>query len=124
MELREWLVLHVKHKDAYAKRLTGVREDGERVVFSYKDGDVIGYALEQLRPVQGKALVATLQRKENIEELIKNWAAYARNPDLTIIFVNPAKNERWSIKPALHQSIADGDIGQGIWSLAAEVTHV
>lgn len=125
MQLREWMVLHVRHRDAFARKLSEVREEADRVVFSYKDGDVFGYAYEQLRvPPAGRALVVTLQRKENVDELIRNWELYAKNPELTIIFVNPARNEKWSIKPALHAKIAEDNVEPGIRAMAAEITHV
>ena len=125
MDLREWMILYVKHKDMMARKLVSHKEVGEKLVFEFKDHHMHAYAMEKLDvpPVDGKTLLATLQNKENIQFLIKNWNKFLQ-PGLTIVFVNPEKNEKWFIIPYTHAQIADPDIEMGIKSLAESASHV
>lgn len=125
MDLREWTILYVKHKDLMTRKLVGHKEVDGKLVFQFKDHNMHAYAMEKLEipQVDGKTLLATLQTKENIQFLIKNWNKFVQ-PGLTIVFVNPAKNEKWFIVPYTHAQISDPNIELGIKSLAENVSHV
>lgn len=126
MDLREWTILYVKHKDLLTRQLIGHKEEKDRLVFEFKDHKMHSYAMEKLAipKVEGKTLVTTLQDKENIDFLIKYWKEFSRLKGLTIVFVNPAKNEKWFIVPHTHSQIADVNIEMGIRSMAENVSHV
>jgi hypothetical protein len=126
MDLAEWTVLYVKHKDLLARKLTGHHVEGAKMVFDFKDHRMHAYAMETLsvpEQLEGKTLITTLQREENIDFLLKNWTAFAKHAGLTVIFVNPSKNEKWFIVPHTHSQIADPDVELGIRSLAENVPH-
>jgi hypothetical protein len=126
MTLREWLLLYLRHRDAYARKLQRIEEKGDEIVCAYLDHQVRVYALERLQVprVTGKTVVATLQTRENVEFLLKHWGEFERLKELTIIFVNPARNEKWLLKPALHSQISEGKVDQGIWSIADGIAYV
>ena len=126
MDLREWTILYVKHKDLLTRKLLGYKEVEGKVVFNFKDHAMHAYAMEKLEVplVEGKTLLATLQTPENIKFLLKNWGKFAEHAGLTVVFVNPAKNEKWFIVPYTHAQIADPDIELGIKSLAENVSYV
>jgi hypothetical protein len=127
MDLREWTILYVKHKDLFARRLKDYKDEGHRLVFNFKDHAMHAYAMEELgvpRQIDGKTLLTTLNTKQNMEFLIKNWDAFAKHSHLTIVFVNPTTNEKWFIVPHTHAQIADPNIEMGIKSLAENVTLV
>ena len=127
MELREWTLLYVKHKDIFARKLQKVEEKPDKLIFHFKDHAMHAYAMESLilpQQVDGKTLITTLNSKKNMELLQKNWYAFAMHAHLTIIFVNPTKNEKWFIIPHTHAMIADPDIALGLKSLAENVTLV
>jgi hypothetical protein len=125
MNLREWTILYVKHKDVHAKKLQDYKEEGNKLVFKFKDHHMHAYAMEKLEvpQLEGKTLLVTLQKQENIQFLVKNWEKFVQ-PGLTIVFVNPEKNEKWFIVPHTHSQIADPNIELGIKSLAEYVSHV
>lgn len=125
MELHEWLALYVRHRDAYAKKLEHVEEAGEKTIFRFSDRTIEGYAYEDLRlpPRTEHVLVATLQKKENVRFLLDNWDAFSGHPGLTVIFANPARNEKWIVRPHAHARIAE-NVEAGIWSMAESVTFV
>ena len=125
MKLHEWTLLYVRYKDAFKKEILDVKDERDVLTFFYKKHILTVHALEKLSipPIQGKTLITTLQKKENINFLIENWKTFTKHDDLTIIFANPGRHEKWAIKPALHNKIAE-DIIAGIWSLAEGTTYV
>jgi hypothetical protein len=125
MDLREWTILYVKHNDVHTKKLQDYKNEGDKVVFRFKDHHMHAYAMEKLDiiPVEGKTLLVTLQKKENIQFLLKHWDDFVQ-PGLTLVFVNPEKNEKWFIVPHTHSQIADPNIELGIRSLAENVSYV
>lgn len=126
MDLREWTVLYVKHKDVHTRKLQGYDEVDGKLVFRFKDHHMHAYAMELLEvpPVDGKTLLVTLQKKENVEYLIKHWKEFSKHAGLTIVFVNPTRNEKWFIVPHTHTQISDPNIELGIRSLAEGVPMV
>jgi hypothetical protein len=38
---------------------------------------------------------------------VKEFSTLAAKNDLTVLFVNPKQNEKWSMKPAVHAAVAD-----------------
>ena len=126
MDLREWTVLYVQHKDVLLRELEGYTEEGDRITFSFKNHELLAFPWERLSvpDASGKVLVVTLQTEENISFLINHWQEFAAHPDLTVVFANPDLNEKWSLRPAAHARIAEGNIEQGIRSLAQGVPTV
>ena len=127
MDLREWTVLYVKHKDIFARKLQKVEEKPDKLIFHFKDHSMHAYAMESLElpsALDGKTLITTLNTKKNMDMLQKNWEAFSKHAHLTMVFVNPAKNEKWFIIPHTHAMIADPDVALGLKSLAENVTLV
>lgn len=127
MNIREWLVLYIKHKDLVKRALVSVEEKPDHVVFNFKDGVVLGYARDALdlpKGVSGKAIIACLHTPANVEALIKQWKEFSSHPDLTVILANPARNEKVIIHTRTHDSVSDGDIALGIKALAEGVPYV
>jgi hypothetical protein len=127
MDLREWTVLYVKHKDILTRKLEGHDDQGGRLMFRFKDHNMHAYAMERLQVperLEGKTLLVTLQNEENISFLLKHWNEFAQHKGLTMIFVNPEVNEKWFIIPHTHAQISDPNIETGIRALAENVTHV
>lgn len=123
MQLTEWLKIYLKHRDAFTKNIVEIRKEGDGLVCVYKDKTVLASASEMLEvPSDATSLVATLQRKENIDFLLDHWKEFVRNENLTILFVNPERNEKWIVKPALHDRIAGEELHAGIYSMAESVT--
>jgi hypothetical protein len=126
MNLREWTILYVKHKDLFARKLKDYKDEGERLVFNFKDHTMHAYAMEQLDipKVEGKTLLTTMNSKGNMKFLVDNWNEFSKHAHLTIVFVNPETNEKWFIIPHTHAQIADPNIELGLKSLAENVTLV
>ena len=127
MQLREWTVLYVKHKDLLARKLQGYEEKQDKLVFQFKDHEMHAYAMEKLEAppeLTGKTLITTLNTDANIDFLLKHWSDFCKHAHLTVVFVNPEKNEKWFIIPHTHSQIADPNVELGIRSLAENVPLV
>jgi hypothetical protein len=126
MDLREWTVLYVKHKDVFTRKLERYAEESGKLVFHFKDHTMHAYAMDKLElpAIKEKTLVVTLNTQENMDLLVKKWSEFSKFPKLTVVFVNPQKNEKWFIIPHTHAMISDPDVAQGIKSLSENVTLV
>lgn len=125
MNLREWTVLHMKHRDAFAKRLQEIRES-DIIEFVFPDHTLHGIVLERLSvpSPKGKTLVVTLQTKDNVDFLIGEWKRFAALPNTTMVFAHPGRNEHWSVIPSLHDRVAGENLEQGIRSMASAVDYL
>lgn len=125
MDLAEWTVLYVKHKDILKRDLREVRREDGRIRFVFESGDVEAYIWDRLREPDGsgKRLISTLQTRENVEFLLSHWDAFCSD-GLTVVFANPEKNEKWVIVPSTHHSIADGNVEPGIRAMAEGIPYV
>ena len=125
MDLLEWLVVHVRHKDVLTKKLQGFEVKENEVIFTYKDKTVVGIVQETLTPVDAKehTIIAIPHTDENVDILVKNWKKFLQ-PKLTIIFANTKLNQHWGIKPTAHAIIAGDEIEQGIRAMAGNVPTV
>jgi hypothetical protein len=129
INLTDWTVLYVKHRDVIAKKLVDVKQEKDHITFTYKDGVTVGYALEKLavpalNTKQNKAIITTLQTKENVDFLIKHWKDFSSHNGLTMIFVNLKTNEKWLIHPHTHSQIAEAKFEPGVRSLADSISYM
>lgn len=130
MDLHEWTVVYVQHRDLIARKLQKTDDRKDHIVFTFKDHVLTAYPLETLSlPAQaaktdGKRLITTTHTKANVDALLKGWKAFAAVKDLTIIFVNLATNEKWLIHPHTHAQIADTNLEGGIRSIADGVQYM
>jgi hypothetical protein len=125
MDLREWAKLYVQHKDVIARRLQRTEEEGDHLLFTFKDSLLTAYPMEQLSlpHLEEKSLIVTLHTKANVDTLLKRWKEFAAVKALTIVFVNLGSNEKWLINPHTHHMIADTNLEQGIRSIADNVPY-
>ena len=126
MDLREWMVLYVRHKDMMARRLTTVKEEDGRIVFMFKEGPLYGYPMERLTfpKLEGRSLLVTPHTGENVGILLKRWEEFAAAPEVTVVFVNIALNEKWLITPHTHHMVAETNLEQGVRAIADGVPYV
>jgi hypothetical protein len=108
MNLDEWTVMYVEHRDVMNGRLDDYEHDGDTLTFSYTDGATVSYeVVEVLREadLEGDVVVCA-NTTDNLECLVEHWDNFVR-ASVQVIFVNPDVNEKWKVKPVVHDKVAD-----------------
>ena len=119
MQLKEWAIGFLKHKDLFTKQILGIEDNNNQIIIKYKDRDVIlliaPTLYDSIEDVKDHMVIVTANKKVNLDCLIQNWHNLKNSPDLTIYFVNPdsSKEQKWVLKPYLHNKIADEDNFRG-----------
>ena len=132
MNLTEWTLNYVEHKDAFLKKLKEHKVNGDVIEFVFSDRKhhyIISEKLEvglleKVKKYDWKTIVC-LNTKENLTVLINNWKKFAAIEKLYILFVS--EKGKWIICPKIHNSISDPEsLEQGLNSLfnAAEGKYV
>ncbi len=115
MDLKEWVVHHIKQKDLVKKDLISYKEEKDRVLCDYKEGRKGAYhfgenlELSKIKAVKQDetATFVCLCNEHNFKILVNNWGLFKQKTNLTFIFLNPNIAEKWIIKPHVHAKIAD-----------------
>jgi hypothetical protein len=117
MDLREWVIEYIKHRDLFRKQIVKIEDKSTEVLVTYKNNSEhilispkLSDAFVRLDDKKNMSVV-TLNKKENLNDLIKSWHKLSQNVALTIYFVNPESNteQKWIIRPHLHSKVADDD---------------
>ncbi|MFH1174073.1 MAG: hypothetical protein V1725_03015 [archaeon] len=118
MQLIEWTTRFIKFKDAMERKLQSMKEENNKIICQFKD-KTLTYVCGQLADfVPEDAIFVCENTPENLDVLIKKWDAYTQCRKLMIIFVNLARNEKWSIIPYTHSLIAEREsLEQGLRTL-------
>ena len=128
---KQWVVMHLKHKDLFRKEITELREDDKKVFVRTEKGVWIVHVREHLVdsvPIGDdlKTMIFCLNTSKNKEWLIKNWES-VKKQGVTLYFVNPESvtDRFWAISPLVHSLVTDtSHLRQGIQSLFDTVQEV
>jgi hypothetical protein len=115
--LAEWFVRYTKNRDLLFKKISDIKEEGNKIIITQKDGTVTHYYVEPFpedmeklaaMPESQKGIVL-YNSKDNFDRLIKSWKKLSETKGLTIYFVNPFSklDKRWIINPYVHSQISD-----------------
>ena len=134
--LADWFARFIKNKDVFFKKISNIKEEGNKVIVEQKDGIVIHYYVEPF-PEDFGAIVSGMQEEnkglvvynsdDNFEKMIKAWKTLAEVKNLTIYFVNPFSKleKKWIIRPDIHNRISDAaSLKQGLNSMYIMVTPI
>ena len=115
MDLKEWVVNHIKQKDLVKNNLISYKEEDQKVLCEYKEGIkgvyYFGENLELSKIKSVKTEIAStfvcFANEHNFKILVDNWGLFKSKQNLSFIFLNPNIAEKWVIKPFVHAKIAD-----------------
>lgn len=114
MTLKEWTIHFVKNKDLIHKNLVDYEEQGETLVFHFKNKEHKYFVLHDLDDSvisfikqSGFKTVVCIAKKDNLKFLIDNWHSFKSVENLNLIFVRISDNKRWIINPFVHSRICD-----------------
>jgi hypothetical protein len=127
--LLDWFVRYTKNRDIVFRKISDVKEEGNKAIVEQKDGRKIHYhAVPFPEDIEKTAASLTEEHKglvvyntkENFDNLAKAWKKLAEIKNLTIYFVNPFSklDKKWIINPQVHNSISDAaSLKQGLVSM-------
>jgi hypothetical protein len=110
-DLLEWCNSYIKSRDSMERTLKSLEKHGDHLVATHKTKTVTWFGQESLdtkgASVEGHVSIVCLQNQQNFNTLVQHFSEFAKNPNLTIMFLNPKLNEKWSLKPGVHAAVAD-----------------
>lgn len=118
--LLKWMNDYLLNRDLLFRKIQEIatRDDTHSEV-KYKDGRIATlYAIPDLdkekdmvfsMAKENEIILSTLNTKENLQTLIKNWPTFSLFKKLSVYFINPfSKTEKkWIIHPYTHDRICD-----------------
>lgn len=112
-DLIEWTIMYVKHRDLMKRNLVDYKILKNYIEFEFKDRKHIYFIYQELNEESLKELkdefisFIVLNRKSNVEFLVKNWDKFVKYQKINITFVSPKANQSWTIVPHIHDKIAE-----------------
>lgn len=116
--LMDWFIRYTKNRDLMFRKISEIKEEGNKVVIYQKDGRQIHNYAEPF-PQDLPAVLKTMQEEqkgiimfnsaENFNIMMKSWKELSETRNLTIYFVNPFSklDKRWIVNPYVHGRISD-----------------
>ncbi len=117
--LSEWAINFVKNRDVLAKKIETISKENSSVSVKYKDGNKSLFVIKpsksdvedflENRDKDENLCIITLNNKNNLEIMIKNWKKLVGYKFLSIYFINPFSqlDKNWVLFPHTHHKICD-----------------
>lgn len=136
--LKEWAKTYFLNKDLIMGKKPKVEEKDDYILITNEDGShvivIVKESPEKIQPIINrfselenehkpiKLTLVLLNRMQNIDLIVSGWDELVTKPNLSILFVNPDTNNKWSINPYIHSKIADRKtLKKGLLSLYGTV---
>lgn len=119
MELKEWMITFIRHKDIVQRRIKEIRETDDGFIVVYKDSQKRFIIMPKLKLPKDQSSIACLNTKDNLKFLLDNWKPFVDSKAM-LHFVNPSSKleKKWIITPYVHDSVADPEsLKQGLNSM-------
>jgi hypothetical protein len=126
MDLKEWAIAFIKHRDLAFRRIASIDDKGKELLVKQKDSkEIHNHVAEKIDDAllkkihsEDNKMIFCLNTEENLEFLIKHWDKFKIINNLTLVFANLKNDDKWIINPKLHSIIADSaSIKQGLQSM-------
>lgn len=120
MELKDWVVQHVKARNAVRPTLIETKHAGEEITFVHKHKTHHFLVSPKLSTVDGRDhyTIACDDTEENMAFLIEKWKEFLQ-PNLCVLFIDKTTGDSWQVCPKTHSLIADEEnLEAGLRSLA------
>lgn len=135
--LKQWYLFYIKNRDLMLKKIRNVEQKEDIITIHNKEGTKES-SIVASNPTSFTALLSqfnetdkisiiTLNKKDIINLLIKEWKDIVNYTALTMMFVNPdsEQDKKWIIKPHFHHRFTDPSaLKSGIMSIASSVDMI
>ncbi|MBT4824969.1 hypothetical protein HN695_01830 [Candidatus Woesearchaeota archaeon] len=117
-ELKEWLIMFIKHRDMFHRKLQSISEKDFLVIAEFKDKThyyaILPRIFDDLNQITSDykdkhISIITLNTKDNLKQIIKDWDKLSKLQMLSLFFVNPnaSAEKKWIIYPFTHNRITE-----------------
>lgn len=127
MNIKEWAITFVKHRDLHFRKIKEIKDiDGNFFEAINKDNSIIEYIVsdkltdKEVSKIdeKKKQFIIIENTVHNIKETVTKWKKLVMNQELTMVFVNINKNDKFIIKPYVHNKITEEEsLEQGLLTL-------
>lgn len=125
MNLHEWTLRYIKHRDLFQKKLKECINNKEEICCTYsnytrhyllKDNLEDG-VLKNIHAHQSVVVVCRYTQ-ENLNFVLAHWKDLVKHHNLLLIFVEPDREKKWLLNPSAHHKIADPEtLTEGLQSM-------
>lgn len=127
--LKDWFVRYTRNRDLVFRKISEIKEEGDRITVVQKDGRKIEFLAvpfpqDMVKSAEGIGGdirgILVYNTRENFDLMMRSWKGLSEMRGLTIYFINPFSKleKRWAISPYTHSRISDaGSLDQGLNSM-------
>lgn len=131
-ELILWTVAHAKNKDIMRKEIRNYKIKDDIIKFELKNKNEKYLIYPELNDEiiakisnEDHTIIVCLNKRNNLDFLIKEWHLFSEYKKLSIIFCNHIKNQRWIIFPYTHNKITEkSSLKPGLLSLFSNIEEL
>ncbi|MBD3203891.1 hypothetical protein GF327_06330 [Candidatus Woesearchaeota archaeon] len=131
MDLKTWTSIFIKNRDLIKKELDKLEVKKDSIDCFYSDREeryIIKEHLDEAifdKVKKKNTIIVCENKKKNVIFVYKKWKNFLKNRSLRIIFSNPEQNEKWVLRPSIHDRVTDKKtLKKGLISLYESVSPV
>lgn len=120
-KITKWTANFVEYKHGVRGELEDIRVTENEIDVKLKKGKKKYICIDSLEALNvsnlEEEIIATLNKKENVEWLYNNWSKLEKT-NTSYFFVNPQKESYWAVNPRNHSKVTGKkDLKKGLLSL-------
>lgn len=126
--LSEWTINFIKNKDIHTMSIKDIKKEKNEITIKYIDKEetyIVDPYFTDINNILEKkednyTVLVVLNKKKNLDLIIKNWTRLIKYKNLRIILVNPFSEleKKWILNPYFHNKVADMEsLKKGLTSL-------
>ncbi len=126
MDLAEWGGVFIKQRDLVKREIDSVEKTNEGFLIMKKGGAkdrvIVSEDLQPEKLRSNVGIMICINNKINVDAVHKNWKLFSKHEKLLVVFANPKTNEKWILKPHLHNRIAEKEsLKEGLMSMSFSI---
>ena len=133
--LKEWITHFLKQRDLYEHKIISINDEDDKVLVKFDDKEAIYFIIPEMKDLgflenidKNTSLgIVILNKKANLNFLVKNWDFFVQFQSLTIYFVNTQSQTeiKWMVNPKVHNFICERSaLKAGLTALFSTVEEV
>jgi hypothetical protein len=134
--LLDWFVRYTKNRDLVFRKISEIKEEGNKAIVKQKDGKEVHHYVEPFLEDAAELVkgikeehtgLVVYNTRENFEAVVNAWKELSGVRGLTVYFVNPFSKleKRWIVNPHVHSKISEAEaLEEGLNSMYVMVEPI